>query len=355
VFVQDRTNRPGGDSATLDGYTAEALLAMPLDRPERLFPRDRARAKALWRQLCRVWHPDRSAHPRARWVFAHLETLYRAAQARQDAGLWDAGGELFIDTRAGTTCRLAYVARGDSDLGTTYLGRRVMAYRADDAQAHLLHKAFATLERLPFADAGMREAMAPHLPVPLRLLEARDTAVMVLRKREDFVALTDLLRHLGGTIAPRHVAWSVSGLLDIVCYLEWAGLVHMDVSPASCLVSPARHGVALAGGWWCAEPSGAPICVLPARSLRVAPAHLLDRRRADAAIDAALVREVGWELLGADAREAPAPMLEFLTLPRRGDAVADYEAWQRTLWRCFGERRFSDLGIDAEDIYPKAS
>jgi hypothetical protein len=82
---------------------------------------------------------------------------------------------------------------------------------------------------------------------------------------------------------------------------------------------------------------------------------MLHRRRADPRLDASLIRQTGFELLGPAAADAPPAMLDYLTLPGSGSAVTDYEDWQRALWKSFGERRFSRLAVEAEDVYAKAS
>ena len=77
----------------------------------------------------------------------------------------------------------------------------------------------------------------------------------------------------------------------------------------------------------------------------------MHRRLADVRLDQFLVRATALELLGDAFDVAPLAMRDFLTLPPTGNAIADYEQWQHTLWDSFGERRFVPLGISANDIY----
>lgn len=332
---------------------ANSLLAIPTDRPEILFPFDRGGIERRWRRLCGAWHPDRNRDARAGRVFTHLRALHQAALAKLDCGAWDTGRELTIITRDGRRYRFRYLSRLDTELGPCLVGREVMAYLLPVARAGLARRGYERLERLRFADASMRETMARHVPAPRALLETRDLVVVVLSKRPDFVPLASVHRFLDGSVEPLHVAWIVSGLLDIGCYLEWAGLCHQGIAPAHCLVSPRHHGVALTGGWWFAAPAGAALERLPARSARLAPADLLHHRIADPRLDALLIRQTALDLLGG--ADTPAPMRDFLTAPGSGSAIRDYREWQRALRASFGERRFHWLAVSPDDIYAMPS
>jgi hypothetical protein len=332
-----------------------SLLDIPADRPELLFPADRAGIRQTWRRLCGAWHPDRNRDSRAGWVFAHLQALHRAALERLDGGVWDSGRELTVTTLAGTCYRLRYLSRLETALGPCLIGREVMAWLLPAERADIARRGFDLIGCLPFADTAMRESMAGHLPAPRKLLETRDFVVVVLGKQADFVSLADLRRFLGGSIDPRHVAWIASGLLDIACYLEWADLCHLAIAPDQCLVSPHNHGVALAGGWWFATRAGTALECLPARSARVAPPDVLHHRVADRRLDALLIRHSALDLLGDAAADAPAAMRDYLALPGSGSAIRDYHDWQRALWTCFGERRFTELAVSPEDVYAMSS
>ena len=334
---------------------ASSLLAVPTDRPDLVFPADREGIRHAWRRLGGAWHPDRSADPLAGRVFAHLESLHRAALERLAGGLWDDGRSLDISTLDGSRFRFRYRSRLETDLGPCFVGDGHLAYRLPGARHHLARRGFDRIRRLPHADRGMREATARCLPEPRRLLRTRDHVLVVLGKTPDLVALPDLQHHLGGSIPPRHLAWIVSGLLHIGCYLEWAGLCHLAIAPDQCLVSPRCHTVNLAGGWWFATPSGARLDCLPARSADLAAPDVLHRRVADRRLDALLIRRSALDLLGEAAREAPPPMLEYLTLPGTGSAVCDYVDWQRALHASFGERRFAELAVSPDDVHGAAS
>jgi hypothetical protein len=335
----------------LKGLTAETVLGIGIDEPERLFAHDPDRAAQQWRLLCSHWHPDRSRHRQAHWVFSHLQDLYRAARAKREGGTWETSNALRLQARDGRLFRIRYQTKHALDVGTTYVGRAVLAHALEPDFNDLAEHAFELMTHLPFADSNMRSAMTPLLPRPVTQISTRTSRVLVLGKSAEFVALRGLLSYAGGALPPKHVAWMIGAMLNLVCYLEAMGLAHQAIDPDHLLVAPEKHALALTGGWWYASIQGAPMRALPARSARLAPPDVMSRRLADVRLDQFLARATALELLGDAFDDAPRPMQDFLTLPPAETAIADYEQWQRTLWDSFGERRFVPLGISPDDIY----
>ena len=63
-----------------EGASATEILAIPLDRPERLFKPDDAAITRLRKDLAKVWHPDRNRGPEAADVFHHINRLADSAK-----------------------------------------------------------------------------------------------------------------------------------------------------------------------------------------------------------------------------------------------------------------------------------
>ena len=45
--------------------SAHDILSVPLNRPERLFPSNAAKARREFKSLARIWHPDHNADTNA--------------------------------------------------------------------------------------------------------------------------------------------------------------------------------------------------------------------------------------------------------------------------------------------------
>jgi hypothetical protein len=343
------------DIATL---TEADILAIPEDEPERLFSTPDELAPR-YRALALRWHPDRGAGQAAENVFRRVTLLHARAKQRLDAGIWRAPGLLELRGTDGITRRIRHLRDYDIGIGRAYLGRAHLTAVIDAEFSDLAETAAARIEAPKFRDARMAREMSPRLPTPgAREIPLPGGIALVLEMPAGKIRLRDLLAHVGGRLDPKHVGWITSELLNFVCYLEWAGLAHGDLSLDSVFVSPADHAIAVLGGWWFSARIGEKLTALPARTLAVAPRAVLDDKRASTRTDLELIRLLGRELLG-DATGAafradpkiPRALGEWLRLPAPENPRRDYAAWPAVLEDSFGPRRFTKLSVTASDIF----
>lgn len=330
--------------------SAVALLAIPVAEPERLFRGDPVAARGAYLRLVARWHPDRNPDPLALPVFQHITQLYRLALDKLPGRLHLRDG--------GAPREMHYRRRHEFELGTLYVAREAAAFVVAPAHDDLLAAATRRCASFRFAGRDMQREASLYLPKLLGVCEAQDGRALVLEKAPDLVLLRDLLDRMGGRVPPRHVAWVLSSLLNIACYLQYAGLTHNAIGPDTYFVSPEGHGGALLGGWWYATRRGRRLRVLPSRSASLLPPDIAASKRADPRLDLELIRATGRELLGdasgarlAGDADIPRPLVDWLRQPGTGSAVDDYALWHDVLKASFGARRFVELGITARDIY----
>lgn len=339
--------------------SAEALLAIPLAEPERLFSGDAQQAKQEFRALAAIWHPDRRPAAGTPQVFQHLSRLYDTAVRKLRGGIWNLPGRLMVRATDGATYHIHYRKAREFELGQMFLGDRIVAYVVDKAYSDLFQNALEVINHLPCANPQMAAEIQPALPDVVRQIETEDSRVLVVRKTPDLVLLRDVLDHFSGRLDARHVAWMISSLLHLACYLDYARLAHNALGADAALISPPQHRSALLGGWWYAVRQGQPMRAAPAATLQYTPCEVIARRCGDIRTDLELIRALGRELLGdvtgarlAREKAAPPPMLDWLRFPAPRSALDDYHTWQRrVLTASFGERRFVKLDLSADDLY----
>lgn len=346
-------------SAMTDPYlSANALLAIPPTEPERMFSGDPETARQEFRALASIWHPDRCPRPEATEVFQHLGRLYDAALGKLRDGIWQTPGRLWLRATDGTEFRVRYHREREFELGRLFVGDEIVTTLVNRAHADLFQSALAAIGRLPCADAEMAAEVGRYLPEIVRCFETGASPVLVVRKTPDLLLLRDVLDRCGGRMDARHVAWVLSALLDLACYLDYAGIAHNAISAETYYISPRAHSGALLGGWWYAVRQGEPLRAAPALTVQYAPCDAISRRRGDHRTDLELIRALGRELLGditgvrlARDKAAPPPMIDWLRLPAGACALDDYQAWQQVLPDSFGERRFVELNLTRQDLY----
>ena len=333
--------------------SAKALLA--LREPEQLFSSPDAIA-GEFRALAHRWHPDGNSLAQAGEVFAHLASLRDEALRKQRLGLWESREELRLRSISGSSRVFKGIARWSCELGQYHLGPDTLVAILDTEWEDFHRNARLLARACVFSDPRMRAAFEESLPRIRETFPLGDgRPVLVLDLAPDLIRLRDLFRYLGHRLDPRHVAWIVSGLLNLACYLQHAGLTHNDLSLDTCFISPQRHSVALPGGWWYGALEGLPLLGLPRRSLALWPWA----RVGEPGLDLELIRALTRELLGdasgqllPDLGTAPAALWTWARRASSGSARKDYRHWlQDILPASFGSRRFVALEITPDQVH----
>lgn len=347
------------DHATL---TADDILDIPETAPERLFSAPDAPAiKKVVQLLSMKWHTDRSSDPRAGAVFDRVRKLGDSAAAKIADGTWETPGLLRLTSTAGAKFELRYASKLSVDMGTMYVGRSAIGFDIPTANLDLLENAERQINGLTYANAAMRDEFSRYFPVIRRKVETPSGTLLILNKTPDVLLLQDVLAYYGGKMPARHVAWVISRLLNIACYLERQGKVaHNAIGPDTVFISPQHHSACLLGGWWFTAGLGERLLAAPQRMVLSAPPDVLQKKVGDSRTDMEMIKALGRELLGdatgvrlAKDSAVPPALVDWLQLSTHQSAVATYREWQdRILIDAFGERRFVEMTLTHETLYP---
>ncbi len=311
--------------------------------------------RRAFKRLAVLWHPDVCADPRATEVFAHLVRLRDAALGPVRPA---SPNTRVLRTKDGRDLGLSPLSTLPLDTGELLVGRHSLTwvYRADTAD--LARSGADLITGFRFADDRMRSQMAPFLPTLDRRIPLEGGGeALVMARHPDEVLLADLIR-VRGAVPPEHAAWIGSGLLNIACWLGWAGIVHGAIGPETVLISPETHTVRLMGGWGFATRTGTRPTALPGRTLALAPRLTVRGEVVDARLDLELIRRTLREVLGDPTGAgllrggAPDPIARWLVMPPEAAATADYAAWLKALERVWGKRRFVHWDLTPDSVYP---
>lgn len=207
----------------------------------------------------------------------------------------------------------------------------------------------------PFANDAMKtqcltgpDAFLPE--VTLNLAED-NTSLHRVRHVKDAVPLDKLVAHEGGSLPPEHVAWVVSGLFNIACYFDYAGIVHLGMIPEAVFVDPITHRVSLPGGWGHAISKSIVNTItfpVPRWVVDVLPRKYRGGRIVSRSMNCEQVRALGRWLLGdvsgttlvRSSDTKIKPIIQFLLAPSKGRAVEQYREWKQVTETVFGSHRF---------------
>lgn len=330
----------------------EEVMGLTMPGARALFGADESAVRRGLGGLIRDWHPDVCADPRAAEALAHITALRARASGAPPARptrefVRDDGSRFALRPLSGFMDGAAEVLVCERSVSRLF--------REEDAD--LARAAETAIGGFRFANPAMEKQMRRFLPGDLRVTPLEGGAVLhTVPRRADQVSLADLIR-VRGPFDPRTGAWVVSGLLNIACWAEWAGVAHGAISPETVLVSPAGHETALIGGWEFSSERGSRPFALPDATVRMFPAVSAPDAAPPLNMDLCLIRETAMRLFGVpDASRlldgsVPRAIGKWIAFPPASGAVADYAEWKSALRSSFGEPKFVEMGVTPGQVY----
>jgi hypothetical protein len=318
---------------------AHDILKIPVHQARDLFPGSADDVKLKFRSLARKWHPDTNPGVDQN-VFAHIVTLHQ----RVVASLLVKNRSEMFKSIEGKNFRFEFLSKTSTENSSVLVGRNVIAHVIDKDFADLCENSDAF--KFAFAGSEMAEEMRRFLPrLKQKITLDNGSILYVEAKRPDELLLSDLLRT--GPVDPRHVAWMITRLLNICCWLEWGGISHGSILPETLLVSPEQHGMALTGPFLSYARVGEKYAALPSSAIDEKPSLLVENV-SDISLDLRMVRSIARKALGGVflPSDLPTPFAQWLTFPPAGTARLDFIGWEKARDASFGAPRFVKWNID---------
>lgn len=331
----------------------EALLAAK--RPQDIFSNDDAAIRQLYRELATRYHPDNTASTMDAQVMQHINMLYDQAKRKRRLGIWEEQDVLRLDTASGACICFPYFTARPFELGTYYVGKEQVLYVVDYDHASYGKRMQAALGALHYANPAMEREFCRAVPLAVAQGSLCDGRFYcTLAKGRTYYPLAALLDQQKGYLPPVHIAWIVSRLLNLACFLQFNGMTHNGIVLDACFVSPEEHGLALLGGWWYSVPVCAPMHgVCGAVYDAMTPGNRL-RRVGSYTTDLECIHRLAQTLLGnpANAADRPPPAFSgWLMQSPSGDPLREFQLWNQVLHRAWGPRKFIKLDISEEAVY----
>lgn len=341
-------------------YSADEILSISENFPEKIFPNNEDESTKVYRSLMKEWHPDKNKDENANQVSSHLSKLYEIALKRIKENSWREPYTLLFKCKDKKERSLRYKKIRDFELGKMAYGEKTVCYIVNSKSKDLFQNGIETIKKLSYKDDKMKKEMEKYLPFILSVFETtEDESVVVLSKESDVFLLQDIIDFYKGSIDPKHTAWVLSSAYNISCYLRYAGICHNAISANNYFISPKNHSGMLLGGWWYSCRKDDKIIALPKNSVKNCPPDILSSKTADHRLDLLLIRQLGLHCLGDDTgmnlltrKDISKHLVDFLRSSSSGDAINDYSYWQKeVLPNSFGKRRFVEMKIKSSDIF----
>lgn len=304
--------------------------------------------------LAKQWHPDKGG---SNEVMSAINAMHESAKIMIKLGRWDVSNKRFIELSDGKSLKINFLKENDFQIGMEYICASACVYVLNKDES-------ATIPGFPTFEypAGREEEFERYIPKLVASHRSKNNEVILaVYKRPHMFCLSDVLEYHGGKIPPKHVAWILSSLYNLCCFFKYNGIVHNGISLDTYFVSPSKHIGALLGGWWFHGKEGESMVRVPMPTHMVMKSSVKVRKKNDYSTDLECVKLIGRQLLG-DAggsalirgldKSTPWQMINFVRTPSSDDPMIDYGLWSKVLRDCFGERKFIEMDVKSEEIYP---
>lgn len=340
-------------------WSADRILAVPSDRPDRLFDHDTYTQQ--YNKLRLLWHPDKNPNPQASSVFSHVSKLYITATQHDRDSKWVGNAELVFVANT-KKYKFKYLKMHLTDTGKMYIGRNKIALLFDSNNEDLFTACHRHIDSIKFPDTQFKKEFDRFLPTnKIRKFKADVGGIVVINKTPDVINLKDLLAFMPNhKLHPKHVAWIVSSIMNVLAFLEHSNKCHNAITTESVFVSMEHHSICLLGGWGFATATGTQIVAVPSTLQRTLPPELFVDKKSKPRYDQYGLKSLAIECLGDPSligsklltdKEIPKPMINWLRQPPAGAAKAEYSEWMAVLHESFGDRKFFKFTTDLTKLY----
>ena len=319
-----------------------------------LFPHGEDNVRAKYKELAKEWHPDTNHDQDAPAVFAKINELYNQALELLKNGQWEKTNYILIGKESGKKIALSYDTCFDFELGICYVSKTKVVYVLNSDKEKYYKNAVHMINGLTYKDKGMEDNLSQFLPKIYDNFKTNTGEyVIVLEKSEDVYPLKTIFEYFGNKIEDRHVAWIISRLCNLACYLKFSGLVHNGININNCFISPKYHSILLLGGWWYTTRENDNMIGTTKNIFSIISVSSKNSKKSSTVTDLESVKMLGRQLLGeSNCRKLqldstiPKPFINFLISGSGNNSYEEFKKWDKALNDSYGERKFIKMEIN---------
>ena len=331
----------------------EATEILSVTKCGDLFPYGEEEVKSKYKELVKKWHPDTNSNPDALNVFTKITELYDKALELLKNGQWEKTNYILISKEDGKKIALNYDTYFDFELGTCYVTKTKIVYILGEDKEKYYNNAMQRINNLRYKDKKMEDDLSRFFPKIYQTFKTNNGEyVIVLDKTEDIYPLKKVYEYFGERIEDRHVAWIISRLCNLTCYLKFSGLVHNGININNCFISPKDHSILLIGGWWYTTKEDERMIGTTKDIFSIMSVSSKESKKSSSLTDLESVKLLGRQLLGeTNCRKLsldnsiPKPFINFLTGGSCNNPYEEFTKWDRALEDSYGKRKFINMEI----------
>lgn len=280
-----------------------------------------------YREYAKIIHPDVCDDPDAEAAFQQLSEFYEDA---------------IKSARDGT---FGYLHRMKFEIGERIVYDDRIIYIFDKGKEKYRERYSESCQKIRYKDMRMTETYRNRMPV----VWEDDKQQIVIHKKETQYPMDLFLKVYGPELGGRDIAWMISRMCDLLCFLKYNGLVLNDIQPRSLFIDPDDHSISIYGGWWYAAREGEKMIGTSKEVYSLMPSAVRTNGLASAITDMESMKQMFRTICAG--KDIPKPITDWIDSGSTGDPYQAYFDWNVALDKAYGPRKFKKFETKKENIY----
>lgn len=308
-----------------------------------IFSADPNIMKTEYRMYAKLYHPD-VCHRED--VMTVVNTLFAQAKKMIENKDWEQTNVLFMtDLMLNSKYALHYKQMYKFEYGYYYVGDYTIIYMFKE-QKHWKRYIDAVTD-IKYVDKKMRDYFINFVPNIKQAGHSNKGWYVAINKEKNVYPLSEVLRYFNGKLDTRHSAWITTRLNNLVCFLKTTNMVHNAITIDNIFVCPSSHGVYLFGGWWFTVKDNEKLVGCPKEVYNVMPPKTKTDKIANRTVDIESVKQITKKI----SKDVKPAIAEWYNTGSTDNPFDNLDKWDKALTMAYGERRFTKMEIDENEIY----
>lgn len=316
--------------------------------------------KKTYKILAKKYHPDINKDSDSSDILSKLNLLYEDAIKKVGTINWQENNIVIIKPLDSSPRKYKFLSENYFELGKFYINRNFVIYILDNQHEKYYNNAIRMIKNIKYSNPDMKKEFGRYIPKIKDKFKTHDGKYCVIfEKTEDMFLLKDLLEYKNGKIDDKHVAWIVSRLSNISCFLNYNNIINNSITLNHLYISPKFHTIITTGGWWYATKESEKLIGAPKSVFEIMSPNVKTNKVSENRTDLEAIKYIGKQLLGlnglSDVKDSKhhIELKRWLNKGASNDPINEYNLWSNAIDKIWGKRKFIEFKVSEKDIYNK--
>lgn len=312
-----------------------------------VFVRDENQIRSDYRNYARAIHPDICSLPDSKQAFEKLNKLHEEALNCIQDGTWFESNILRIPHMS----PIHYLNDIFTEFGARYITDSKVIWMFDPDKIKHKKNFLLMKSKIRFANQKMLDIYKRKIPITWQYDSSGNGRELFVEKYPNEYPMDLFLSAYADQLTGRDIAWMVSRMCDLLCFLEYNKIVLNGFDPENLFINPTAHSIAIYGGWQYAAIAGEKMIGTTKHIYNLMPTSVRTSGLASHETDIECVRDIVRGMISKAKGDIPKPIQDWVEFGSVSEPVKEYSRWIKALDKAYGPRKFVKFEVDPNKIY----